>query len=248
MALSFRGLSAVALVTALFVAGGFALGGFLVGRGSLDSRLANRTVTVKGVAEQDARADLATYPLRVTVTAGDIGDGERRLGEQVATIATFLQEYGFQGDEVARLQLDVQDVLAQSYRPSQTNNDARFILAQTILVRSVNVDLVGKLAQDTGNLVRRGIVISDMGGPNYSVTAARLNQLKPELIRQATESAKAAAAEFAKSSGSKVGGIRNANQGVIAILARDESPVVSERNSVAKRIRAVTTVDYLLTE
>ena len=140
----------------------------------------------------------------------------------------------------------MQDVLAQSYRPNQTNDAARFILAQTILIRSTNVDLVGKLAQDTGDLVRRGIVISDMGGPNYSVTAARLNQLKPDLIRRATEAAKAAAAEFAKSSDSRVGGIRNANQGVIVILARDESPVVSERNSVAKRIRAVTTVDYFL--
>jgi hypothetical protein len=241
-------LAAVALVAALFVAGGFALGGFLVGRGILDSRLGNRSVTVKGVAEQEIQADLATYPLRVTVTAGDIGDGERRLGEQVATTVAFLRQYGFADSEIARLQLDVQDVLAQSYRPNQTNDAARFILAQTILIRSTNVDLVGKLAQDTGDLVRRGIVISDMGGPNYSVTATRLNQLKPDLIRRATEAAKSAAAEFAKSSDSRVGGSRNANQGVIVILARDESPVIQERNSVAKRIRAVTTVDYFLTE
>lgn len=80
------------------------------------------------------------------------------------------------------------------------------------------------------------------------MTANRLNELKPDLIRQATEAAKAAAAEFAKSSGSRVGGIRTANQGVIVILARDESPAVSERHSAAKRIRAVTTVDYFLTE
>lgn len=80
------------------------------------------------------------------------------------------------------------------------------------------------------------------------MTAERLNQLKPDLIREATTAARAAAAEFAKSSGSRVGGIRNANQGVIVILARDESPAISERQSPAKRIRAVTTVDYFLTE
>jgi hypothetical protein len=248
MAFSSRGLALVALATALLVAGGFALGGFLVGRGILESRLANRTVTVKGVAEQPVTADLATYPLRATVTDGDLGNGQRRLDEQVTAIIGFLQEYGFAPAEIARQQLEVQDVLAQPYRPNSFNNDARFILAQTVLIRSTNVELVGKLAQEVGSLVRRGIVLADAGGPSYSITADRFNQLKPDLIREATSAAKAAAAEFAKSSGSKVGGIRRANQGVIVILAHDDSPVVSERHSAAKRVRAVTTVDYFLTE
>ncbi|HEY4135179.1 MAG TPA: SIMPL domain-containing protein [Alphaproteobacteria bacterium] len=243
----FRSYTVIGLVSAVVVAGGFAAGGYFVGRGILDQRLTNRGVTVKGVAEQEIAADLATYPLRVTVTSGDIADGERRLSDQAGQIVAFLREYGFEAAEIVPQRLEVQDIFAQAYRPDNADPKARFILAQSILLRSTKVELVTKLSQSAGELVRRGIVLSDGGmGPSYIVTADRLNALKPDLIRRATAAAKTAAAEFAAASGSEVGGIRNANQGVISILPRDEVAGSSESQSPDKRVRAVTTVDYQL--
>lgn len=239
-----RTVTLVAVATAAIIAAGFAAGGFFVGRGILDARLAQRSVTVKGVAEQAVGADLATFPLRVTLTAGDIAEGERRLSAQVTTIGDFLQGAGFGLDEISRQRLEVQDLMAQPYRSERLDPAARYILAQTILVRSAKIDVVEGLSRNMGELVRQGIVFADQGGPVYSLTAERLNQIKPELIRQATAAARAAAAEFAASSGSRVGAIRTANQGVIVILPRDESATVAERHSVAKRVRAVTTIDY----
>lgn len=84
------------------------------------------------------------------------------------------------------------------------------------------------------------------GGPSDIVTADRLNQVKPDLIRRATEAARTAAEEFAQMSGGAVGTIRRANQGVIVILPRDGSPDSYEPRVVDKRIRAVATVDYYL--
>jgi hypothetical protein len=103
---------------------------------------------------------------------------------------------------------------------------------------------VRDIAGRTGELVRRGIVLSDNGGPRYAVTVGLLNRIKPDLIRRATMAARGAAAEFAQSSGSTVGPIRTASQGVIEILARDDSE--NERGSPEKRVRAVTTVQYTL--
>lgn len=242
----FRNFTFLGLGAAALLAGGIAAGGFLAGRGILDFRLADRSVTVKGVAEQEVTAGLATYPLRVTVTAGDIADGERRLTAQIGEIAGFLREYGFAEGEIMTQRIEVQDILAQPYRPKDANEQARFILAQAVLLRSDKIDLVTRLSQEAGELVRRGIVLSDTGGPSYIVTADQLNGLKPELIRNATAAARSAAAEFATASESRVGGIRKANQGVIVILARDAG--TPESQSPAKRIRAVTTVDYFLVQ
>ncbi len=233
------------LAGAAVIAGGIAAGGYFVGKGVLDQRLANRSVTVKGVAEQEIAADLATYPLRVTVTAGDIAEGERRLSAQIAEIVGFLGERGFAAAEIVPQRLTVEDVFAQPYRPKDADPKARFILSQSVLLRSDKVAQVTRLSQSAGELVRRGIVLNDGGGPAYIVTAERLNALKPELIRRATAAAKTAAGEFAAASDSEVGGIRAANQGVIAILARDEG-AGGERQSPDKRVRAVTTVEYLL--
>ena len=60
------------------------------------------------------------------------------------------------------------------------------------------------------------------------------------MVAAATRDARAAAEQFAKDSGARIGGIRSANQGVISIENRDAgSPQI-------KKIRVVTTVEYFL--
>jgi hypothetical protein len=86
--------------------------------------------------------------------------------------------------------------------------------------------------------VASGVLLAEGGFPQFEYT--RLNDVKPELIAEATANARAAAEQFALDSGARVGGIRSANQGVIDITDRDlGSPQV-------KRIRVVTTVEYFL--
>ena len=41
-------------------------------------------------------------------------------------------------------------------------------------------------------------------------------------------------------------GIRQANQGVFEILARDQAPGISEESQIAKTVRVVSTIDYYL--
>ena len=83
-------------------------------------------------------------------------------------------------------------------------------------------------------------------GPVYLFT--RLNEAKPEMVAEATRNARASAEQFAADSGSRLGGIRGASQGVFQILARDEAPGLAEPGQIAKRLRVVSTVEYFLTE
>jgi len=94
--------------------------------------------------------------------------------------------------------------------------------------------------------VRRGVVLADLGGPTYSFNG--LNDIKPELIAQATAAARTGAAEFAANSGSKLSGILRANQGVIVIRPRDDTGGVSQESQLEKTVRVVATVDYSLSD
>ena len=94
-----------------------------------------------------------------------------------------------------------------------------------------------------------GVVLSSgeewgPGGPTFPFT--RLNDLKPEMIAEATASAREAAEQFATDSRSDVGGIRRANQGVFVILPRDQAPGVAEPNQLFKTVRVVSTIEYSL--
>jgi hypothetical protein len=80
-----------------------------------------------------------------------------------------------------------------------------------------------------------------------------LNSIKPDMITEASRNASAAADRFAADSGSMVGSIRQANQGVFAILAADEGNDTTEPgefagasfaadSSLMKTVRIVATV------
>ena len=66
------------------------------------------------------------------------------------------------------------------------------------------------------------------------------------MIAEATAEARRAAEQFAKDSGSRIGSIRRANQGVFVILARDRAPGIMEESQLQKTVRVVSTIDYYL--
>jgi hypothetical protein len=232
-----------ALLSALILGLGLLGAGFLVGRGFERGRAADRYVTVKGLAETFVTADLAVWPLRVTATGDDLGRVQEQIDADLATITGFLTEQGIEPEAIQSQRVEVTDLLAQAYRPEGAGEN-RFILAQTVIVRTEQVDRVARLNQQTGELVRRGVVLADAGGPVYLFT--RLNEIKPEMLAEATRNARISAAQFAADSGSEIAGIRRASQGLFEILARDPAPGLLEPNQMAKQVRVVSTIEYRL--
>jgi hypothetical protein len=92
-----------------------------------------------------------------------------------------------------------------------------------------------------GELVAQGIVLSGGYGAGAQYFFTGLNEIKPPMIAQATQNARKAAEQFAKDADSRVGSIRDAQQGLFSIEDRD--PYTPQK----KRVRVVTTIDYFLT-
>ena len=87
------------------------------------------------------------------------------------------------------------------------------------MVRSNDVEKISNAAKGISELLSQGIIFSSdsyNGGPSFMFT--KLNDLKPQLLSEATQRAKEAAQKFATESGSKVGKIQDANQGIICLL------------------------------
>jgi hypothetical protein len=126
-------------------------------------------------------------------------------------------------------------------------NTARYIIRQTLVVRSADVDKVQAASQRVPELVRNGVVLSSGqeyggGGPTFVFTG--LNTLKPAMIAEATARARQGAEQFARDANSTLSGIRTASQGVFEILPRDQAAGITEESQVRKRVRVVTTVVY----
>lgn len=232
--------------SALAIALGLAVAGVFVGQGFIKGRAADRYVTVKGISERDVKADIALWPLSFVSTDDDLDRAQSMIGEAKEAVLAFLNTHGIDKSEVELQRLEVTDVLANPYRSGPSTN--RYIITQTLMVRSEDVELIQASSQNVGQLVESGVILSTGGqfssGPTFLFT--HLSDLKPEMIEEATANARRSAEQFAADSGSRLGGIRRANQGVFVILPRDRAPGIMEGNQLNKTVRVVSTIEYYL--
>jgi hypothetical protein len=223
------------------VALGAAAAGALIGNGLENARVGDRSVTVRGLSERIVKADLAVLPLKFAGAGDELRAVQSDIEADTATVRKFLAEQGYSAEEIDLGRLEVTDQFAREYQPQ--NVPARYRLAQTLIVRTTNVDKVQETTRRLDELVRQGVVLQDYSGPSYLFT--RLNDVRPEMIAEATKSARSGAEQFARDSGAALGGIRSATQGSFEILGRDEVGY-EPAAQLFKKIRVVTTVSYRL--
>ena len=234
-------------LASLILAAGLVLAGWLGGLGLARVRAADRFVTVKGISEREAQADLAIWPLRLSAADNDLARAHAQLENSIVVIRRFLVRNQIDTSQMARQDFRVTDAYTNQYGAERVTS--RYVIRETILVRSDQPQLVLAASQRVAELVGAGVVLSSGeeyggGGPTFVFTG--LSRLKPEMIAEATGRAREGAEQFARDSRSTLGGIRRANQGVFEILPRDQAPGISEASQIVKTVRVVTTVEYFL--
>ena len=151
----------------------------------------------------------------------------------------FLKKKGITEEEISINAPEIIDMQAERYVGE--NKTYRYNVTTVITVTSAKVDLVRSLISEQSELLKQGIAITG-GDYRYQIQYdyTSLNEIKPKMIEEATKNAREAALKFAKDSDSELGKIRRASQGQFSIDNRDaNTPYI-------KRIRVVTTIDYLL--
>lgn len=227
---------------------GVALGGFFIGDG-IYRAMSGRTVTVKGLAERDVVADTAVWNIKINAVGGDLAALQQRIDRDINEIQSFLIDSGFAPTDIQNLRVQVRDKYA-GYSDAELKNqqnDGRYVIDTGVMVRSHNVELVDSVSRQMGELVRRGITITeDYSGPIYIFNG--LNDIKISMIEQATKNATAAGQQFAKDADARLGKIKSANQGVFSIEARDptDSWSSNERQAINKKVRVVATITFYL--
>jgi hypothetical protein len=236
---------------AIAIALGLTLAGLFIGGGFERGRAADRYVTVKGVAAREAQADLAIWPIRVTGADNELSVANEKVAASVAGVRKFLVRHGVDTSQVQLTGFSVNDAYAEQYGSDRKPTN-RFVIHQTMLVRSNQPERVLAASQQVNELAAIGVAVSSGngeygpggGGPSFVFTG--LNKLKPAMIADATARAREAAEQFARDSRSKLGGIRQANQGIFEILPRDQAPGITQESQIAKIVRVVSTIDYYL--
>lgn len=200
----------------------------------------DRTVNVKGLCEKDVKADRVIWPIVYKVMANDIQSIYDQTDANNAAIVAFLEKGGVKASEISVSVPQISDKFANEY--GDNDRAFRYIAKSVITVYTSDVDTVLALMGSQSELLKKGIVT---GGSSQWENPVEfkyegLNEIKPQMIEEATQNAREAAMKFAKDSGSRLGKIKTANQGTFTIENRDSN------TPYIKKVRVVTSVTYYL--
>lgn len=228
-----------AVALGALVALGLVGAGWFIGSGLYEARASERYVTVRGFAEREVPADLAIWPIVFTATAGELGELQQQVEASTAIVRAFLAgRFAEQAISVSAPR--VTDREAQGMYGADGRPLVRYAAEVTVILRTGDINALRQAMAESGELVKQGVAVIRSWEFQTQYVYTGLDQVKPEMIAEATRDARRAAEQFAADSGSSVGGIRNAQQGLFSIEDRD--PFSPE----FKKIRVVTTVQYLL--
>lgn len=229
---------------ALVIALGIAAAGYFVGQTMYNSSVGINTAEVKGLAERRVEADRAFWRIQYTVTGQDktaIDKLYEESKDDQAKIIALLTESGFGEDEISP---GVVDYNYREFRDEDQNLvEEKFFLVGSIEVETEKVRLVSDARAKLNELIAQGVDIGN-NSPSYYFTG--LNEIKPEMLKEATTNARLAANEFASNAGVEVGGIRFARQG--GFIIRDVGENYSDTTKIDKDVRVVTTISFYLTK
>ncbi len=241
------------IILGAFIAIGLTLLGYIVGSDFLQAKKLDRVVSVKGMAERVIESDLVIWPITIKGVGNNLQEINNKIEQDRIKLNTYLLNQGIDQQEIELGQYNVFDTFTDSY--NKNNNDSnRFVITAITVLTSNKVNLIKKIYQAIPELVKDNILI-DLGeqynykGPHYEFT--KFNDVKINMLAEASQNAKKTAEQFAKDSESKLGSIKRANQGTFIIEPLYSNEASSEgdaRKSIKKKIRVVVSIDYYLTD
>lgn len=226
------------IISSVIIALGFIIGSFLISGLVMKARLADRSVTVRGLAERDVMADLATWTLAYSAQGERLQDVQAEIDEDTQAITRFFKGLGFEADDIRPAGVGVNQ---------RNNNYGKPVvnIRQRVTLRTDNIELAQRAVSQQFDLIRSGVVLEDGSGMSYTFT--KLDEVKPDMVAEATQDARRAAQQFASDSGANIGGIKSATQGYFSIRSRDgDNSGYGVSDTPFKKVRVVTTVNFYL--
>ncbi len=216
--------------------------GLTLGYALIEFKQLERTVVVKGLSEREYPADQVVWPIQYIVVGNDLKDLYEELEKNSNTIRAFLADHGLPDEDVSVGFPAITDKSVHNYG-SPSAPEFRYSAANTITVLSSEVAKTREVMRALSSLGKQGIAFT---GDAYQMQTeylyTTLNDVKPDMIEEATQNAREVAEKFANDSRSKLGKIRTATQGQFSISERDTN------NPQIKKLRVVSTVEYYLVD
>jgi uncharacterized protein len=180
----------------ILFAAGLTAGGYFIGHGISHRNDGSRSISVKGLSEKEVPASIAIWQIAYSSTGNDLAEINQKLASSTDAVRAFLKASGFEEKDMATQPPLVRDLSMDERDKDSQPLAVRYIASQSVLLRTSNVDQVKPAVASVSQLIAAGVELSGSKDPDYSFN--KLNEIKPEMIAEATKNARTAGEQFSR--------------------------------------------------
>ncbi len=188
--------------------------------------VSNETISTTGLAEKEFTSDLVRWSAKFKTSSMNRKEAYDQLKADANKIKQYLVKQGINEKEIVFSAIDIEEhsKTQRNYGGSdgysETSVFAGYELSQNFEIESKSLDIIERTSREITELIEQGIDIVSFN-PSFSYT--KLDDLKLELIANATKNATTRAQNIANESNASLGSLRNADMGVFQITGKSSS-------------------------
>ena len=207
-----------------------------------------RATHVKGCAEKEIESHFVTWQRSFSAAEATRMEAYEKIEKDLEVLRQYLHDQGVPLDLVAFSPIHTSFTYKRNEKGRETSTIDTYEMSQSFSIASSDIPLISQVAQNITTLIKEGLSVSSFA-PEYFYS--KIDELKIQMLGEAAKDAKQRADELVtKSSGSRVGTLRSAQQGVFQITPIFSNSVSDygecDTSSIQKRIKAVVTMEYAI--
>lgn len=198
------------------------LGAFIVGNAYTYKYKNSNTINVTGNAKKDFESDLVKWSASYSRKSMDLSAASEQLGQDRELVKGFLIKQGVNPKEIV---FNAVNINREFSNQSDGNGNSYSVftgysLSQNVSIESRDLAKVENASREISALLSQGIELSS-NSPSFYYS--KLEDLKLELISQASQNAKQRASNIATEAGASLGGLVRADLGIFQITGQNDN-------------------------
>lgn len=211
------------LIPTAIIALAIIITGYFLGDAYRNRNRQPNKVFVKGMAEKDFKADLAVWSGSLQKKNADMKVAFAELKADAEKVKSFLIKSGIGENEIKFSSVNINKEYDMVY--DKDGNERRgkmsgYTLDQSVTVESPKLNAVDNVSREISSLISEGVEFSSEN-PLFYYT--KLNELKLQLIEEATKNGRLRAEKIADNSGGSLKRLLNADMGVFQITGKNSN-------------------------
>lgn len=222
---------------------------FYLGSTIIKLKNADKTIEVKGFSEQKITSDIAVWSGNLVARGTNITEAFAKLETDKKHVLSFLNGEDIKLEHINTNPVVKETVFTIDEKGNPTNHLESYVLRQRFTITSGDVQKISSLAVKIDQLNAHGVEF-ESAKPDFFFSNEKLNQVKVDLLGEATKSARERAQQLAANSGSGVGQLVSARQGIFQVTAENSTDMsdygVYDTSTIDKVVKIVVTLSYTI--